>query len=86
VAGQLWYVQEVTPGFSMSAGIGPYFTRNRREDPGMAGPVRRNVLISLEAERALSAHTRIFFDFGRVKTFLRMDDRDLFLAGIRKHF
>ena len=86
VAGQLRYVQEVTPGFSMSAGIGPYFTRNRREEPGMRGPVRRNVLISLEAERALSPRTRIFFDFGRVKTFLRMDDRDLFLVGIRTGF
>ena len=86
LAAQLWYVQEVTPGFSMSAGIGPYFTRNRREEPGMRGPVRRNVLISLEAERALSAHTRVFFDFGRVKTFLRMDDRDLFLIGIRQRF
>lgn len=86
LAGQLWYVQEVTPGFSMSAGIGPYLTRNRRENPGMRGPLRRNVLISLQAERALSTHTRIFFDFGRVKTFLRMDDRDLFLVGVRKRF
>jgi hypothetical protein len=86
VAGQLWYVQEVTPGFSMSAGIGPYFTRNKREAPPQPGPMRRNVLISLQAERALSPHTHIFFDFGRVKTFLRMDDRDLFLAGVRKRF
>jgi hypothetical protein len=44
------------------------------------------VLISLQAERALSDATHIFFDFGRVKTFLRMDDRDLFLVGIRKRF
>jgi hypothetical protein len=86
LAGQLWYVQEVTPGFSMRAGIGPYLTRNRREDPGRPGPARRNVLISLEAERALSPQTQVFFDFGRVKTFLRMDDRDLFLVGVRKHF
>jgi hypothetical protein len=86
LAGQLWYVQEVTPGFSMRAGIGPYLTRNRREDPGTPGPARRNVLISLQAERALSAQTRVFFDFGRVKTFLRMDDRDLFLVGVRKRF
>lgn len=86
VAGQLWYVQEVTPGFSMRAGIGPYLTRNRREDPGLPVPARRNVLISLQAERALSDRTRLYFDFGRVKTFLRMDDRDLFLIGIRKRF
>jgi hypothetical protein len=85
LAGQLWYVQEVTPGFSMSAGIGPYFTRNRRELPVPERP-HGNVLISLQAERALSDATHIFFDFGRVKTFLRMDDRDLFLVGIRKRF
>jgi hypothetical protein len=71
---------------SGEVGIGPYLTRNRREDPGMPGPTRRNVLISLQAERALSDRTRVFFDFGRVKTFLRMDDRDLFLVGMRKRF
>ena len=88
LAGQLRYVQEITPGFSMSAGIGPYFARNRREsvqaDTGV--PVRGNLLISLQAERALSRDTRVFFDFGRVKTFVRMDDRDLFLVGIRKRY
>jgi hypothetical protein len=86
LAGQLWYVQEVTPGFSMSAGIGPYLSRNRREAPPDHERTRRNVLISLQAERALSPQTHVFFDFGRVKTFLRMDDRDLFLVGIRKRF
>jgi hypothetical protein len=85
-AAQLWYVQEVTPGFSMRAGIGPYLSRNKREAPPLPGPTRRNVLISLQAERALSARTHIYFDFGRVKTFLRRDDRDLFLAGLRKRF
>lgn len=36
--------------------------------------------------RTLSRETQVFFDFGRVKTFLRMDDRDLFLVGIRKRY
>jgi hypothetical protein len=86
LAGQVWYVQEVTPGFSMSAGIGPYLSRNRREVLPTRDRTRRNVLISLQAERALSPQTHVFFDFGRVKTFLRMDDRDLFLIGVRKRF
>jgi hypothetical protein len=86
LAAQLRYVQEVTPGFSMSAGIGPYLSRNRREAPPDHDRTRRNVLISLQAERALSPQTHVFFDFGRVKTFLRMDDRDLFLIGVRKRF
>lgn len=86
LAGQLRYVQEVTSGFSMSAGIGPYFARNRRERDQTDAPVRGNLLISLQAERALSRDIQVFFDFGRVKTFVRMDDRDLFLVGIRKRY
>jgi hypothetical protein len=88
LAAQFRYVQEVTSGFSMSAGIGPYFARNRRESvqADTDAPVRGNLLISLEAERALSPDTRVFFDFGRVKTFVRMDDRDLFLVGIRQRY
>jgi hypothetical protein len=82
LAGQLWYVQQVTPRLSMSAGIGPYVARNRRDD----NQTRANLLVSLEAERALSGRTRVFFSFDRVKTFLRRDDRDLFLAGVRKRF
>ena len=88
LAGQLRYVQEVAPGLAMSAGIGPYFARNRRESvpTGTDAPVRGNLLVSLQAERALSRDTRVFFDFSRVKTFVRMDDRDLFLVGIRKQY
>jgi hypothetical protein len=81
-AAQLWFVGQVTPRFSMSAGIGPYLARNRRYDE----ETRANLLISLQAERALSSHTRIRFNFERVKTFLRMDDRDLFMVGIRKSY
>ena len=83
LAGQLWYVQQVTPRFSMSAGIGPYVARNRRDEDGRT---RANLLLSLQAERALSDRTRVFFSFDRVKTFLRKDDRDLFLVGLRKRF
>jgi hypothetical protein len=82
LAGQLSYVQQVTPRFSMSAGIGPYVARNRRDD----NQTRANLLMSLQAERALSDRTRVFFSFDRVKTFLRRDDRDLFLVGVRKRF
>jgi hypothetical protein len=82
LAGQLWYVQQVTPRFSMSAGVGPYVARNRRDD----NQTRANLLVSLQAERALSDRTRVFFSFDRVKTFLRRDDRDLFLVGMRKRF
>jgi hypothetical protein len=75
-------VQQVTPRFSMSAGVGPYVARNRRDD----NQTRANLLVSLQAERALSDRTRVFFSFDRVKTFLRRDDRDLFLVGMRKRF
>lgn len=82
VAGQAWYVQQVTPRFSVSAGLGPYMTRNSREQDHMRG----NLLITLQAERALSLHTRIFINFSRVKTFRETEDRDMVQVGVLKHF
>lgn len=81
-AAQAWYVQQVTTRFAMSAGLGPYITQNRREEEHTRG----NLLITLQAERALSRHTRIFVNFNRVKTFRQTDDRDLWQAGILKNF
>jgi hypothetical protein len=82
IAGQLWYVQQVTPRFSMSAGIGPYLARNRREDDD----TRANLLISFQAERALSRQTRAFINFNRIKTFRETNERDLFQVGVLKRF
>jgi hypothetical protein len=91
VAAQLWYVQQVTPVFAMSAGLGPYAAMNRRDDEGdhdadPRGHIRGNLLISLQAERALSRETRMFINFNRVKTFRETNDRDLFQIGILKAF
>jgi hypothetical protein len=82
VAAQLWYEQPVTPQFSMSAGAGPYIARNRRED----NRTTRNLAITFQAERALSAHTRAFINFNRIKTFGKTNDRDLFLVGALRRF
>lgn len=82
LAGQLWYVQTVTPRFSMSAGLGPYVARNRRDD----NVTHANLLITFQAEQALSRHTRVFVSFNRVKTFRATDDRDLFQVGLLKSF
>lgn len=82
VAGQVWYVQQVTPRFTMSAGIGPYIAKNRRDDSGTRG----NVLISFQAERALSRVTRVFASFNRVRTFREAGDRDMFQLGMLKAF
>jgi hypothetical protein len=54
LAGQLWYVQTVTPRFAMSAGLGPYVARNRRDD----NITHANLLITFQAEQALSRHAR----------------------------
>ena len=83
IAGQLWYVQQVTPRFAMSAGAGPYLARNRREEND---ETRANLLISFQAERALSRQTRAFVNFNRVKTFRQTNDRDLFQVGLLKRF
>jgi hypothetical protein len=80
-------VQQVTPLFTMSAGIGPYVANNRREDLRYDnGHVRANLLISFQAERPLSRETRVFINFNRVKTFRETDDRDLFQLGVLKSF
>jgi hypothetical protein len=82
IAAQAWYVQQVTPRFAMSVGLGPYMTRNSREQDHLRG----NLLITLQAERALSLHTRVFINFSRVKTFRETEDRDLVQVGILKRF
>jgi len=82
LAGQLWYVQTVTPRFVMSAGLGPYVARNRRDDNVTHG----NLLITFQAEQALSRRTRAFVNFNRVKTFRQTDDRDLFQLGLMTGF
>ncbi|MGJ7914578.1 hypothetical protein ACI48D_03755 [Massilia sp. LXY-6] len=81
-AAQLWYVQTVTPRFAMSAGLGPYVARNRRDD----NVTHANLLITFQAEQALSRHTRAFMNFNRVKTFRQTDDRDLFQLGLLTDF
>jgi len=91
VAAQLWYVQQVTPWFAMSAGAGPYAAMNRREDihshdADPSGHIRGNLLITLQAEHTLSRGTRVFINFNRVKTLRETDDRDLFQIGILKAF
>ena len=82
VAGQLWYEQPVTPRFSMSAGLGPYFAVNRRDDNRTA----TNLLISFQAEHALSGRTRAIINFNRIKTFRKTNDRDLFQVGLLRRF
>ena len=83
VAAQLFYVQQVTPRFAVSAGAGPYVARNDRDEDDKT---RANLLISLQAERALSRETRAFINFNRVKTFRRTNDRDLLQVGVLKRF
>jgi hypothetical protein len=82
LAAQLFYVQRVTPRFAMSAGLGPYVARNRRADNATHG----NLLITFQAEHALTRHARVFANFNRVKTFRQTDDRDLFQVGFLKDF
>ena len=82
VAGQVWYEQPVTPRFSMSAGLGPYFAANRRDGNRTA----TDMLISFQAERALSARTRAIINFNRIKTFRKTNDRDLFQIGLLRRF
>jgi hypothetical protein len=80
VAAQYFYVQPVTERWTVSAGLGPYFATNRREDGGM----RTLGLISLQFERALSADTKAFFAFHRITTFHETNDRDMYQFGLMR--
>jgi hypothetical protein len=82
VAGQVWYLQQVTPGFAMSAGVGPYRAENRRD----GNRPTTNLAITFQAETALSAHTRAIVNFNRIKTFQKTNDRDLFQVGLLRRF
>jgi len=82
VAGQVWYTQPVTSGLSMSAGLGPYLAINRRDDNRFT----RNLAISFQAEKTLSARARAIVNFNRIKTFRKTNDRDLFQLGLLHRF
>jgi hypothetical protein len=47
---------------------------------------RGNLLISLQAERALSRETRAFIGINRIMTFRETNDRDLFQIGLLRRF
>jgi hypothetical protein len=82
VAAQFWLVQPLTPAWTVEAGLGPYWARNRYE----GNATRRDGLITLQFERNLSGRTKAFFAFHRVKTFTQMNDRDLFHLGVLTAF
>jgi hypothetical protein len=82
VAPQFWLVQPLTPAWTVEAGLGPYWARNRYE----GNVTRRDGLITLQFERNLSERTKAFFAFHRVKTFTQMNDRDLFHLGVLASF
>lgn len=80
---QLFYVQQVTPRFAVDAGIGPYVARNERDEDDK---LHANLLITIQAERALSRETRAFINFNRIKTVRQTNDRDLLQVGVLKRF
>ncbi len=78
VAAQAWYVQPLTQSWTLSAGLGPYYASNYRDNE--SGHV--HALFSLQAEYALGKATRTFVSVSRVKTFGERNDRDLFRVGL----
>lgn len=78
---QLWFVQPLTPHWTVAGGAGPYFAHNRRQDDGT-----RHGLFTIEVDRNLSRKSKAFFAFNRVKTFLQRNDRDLFQLGVMANF
>jgi hypothetical protein len=82
VATQFWLVQPLTERWAASAGLGPYWARNRRQ--GNATDL--NTLISLQFDRNIGERTKAFFSFHRINTSNRMNDRDLLHLGLQHTF
>jgi hypothetical protein len=74
---QLWFVQPLTPDWTVGAAAGPYFADNRRQEEDTT-----HGLFTVEIDRTLSDRTKAFFAFNRVKTFRQTNDRDLYQLGV----
>jgi hypothetical protein len=75
-------VQLLTGRWAASAGLGPYWARNRRQ----GNATDQNTLINLQFDRNFGERTKAFFSFQRINTSNRMSDRDLLHLGLQHAF
>jgi hypothetical protein len=82
IAVQAWYVQPFTQNWSISAGAGPYFAKNKLSTDNTS----LNGLFSVQIDRNLGKQWKVFTNFGRVITFTNKNDVDLVTFGFMRRF
>jgi hypothetical protein len=82
VAAQAWYVQPFSQNWSISAGAGPYFARNKLDASGTT----LNGLFTVQLDRNLGKDWKVFTNFARVVTFTNKNDSDLVTFGLMRRF
>lgn len=82
IAAQAWYVQPFSQNWSISAGAGPYFARNKLDSDRNSV----NGLLSIQLDRNLGKDWKVFTNFARVVTFTEKNDADLVTIGFMRRF
>nr|WP_240159090.1 MULTISPECIES: hypothetical protein [unclassified Burkholderia] len=82
VAAQFWYVAPIKSKWTLSAGVGPYLSRDRNE---VSGRTRLNALLSAQVAYQITNDWEASLRFNRVAT--RNDkDQDMFMVGVAHNF
>ena len=82
IAAQAWYVQPFSENWSVSAGAGPYVSKNK------LGTDRTTLsgLFSVQVDRSIGKDWKVFTNFARVVTFTDKNDADLVTFGFMRRF
>ncbi len=82
VAAQFWYVAPIKSKWTLSAGVGPYLSRDRND---ASRTTRLNALLSAQVAYQITNDWAASLRFNRVAT--RNDkDQDMFMVGVARNF
>lgn len=82
VAAQVWYVAPIQTKWTLSAGVGPYFSYDRDE---VSNKTRLNALLSAQVSYQVTNDWAASVRFNRVATG-NDKDQDLFMVGVARNF
>ena len=82
VAAQFWYVAPIKSKWTLSAGVGPYLSRDRNDG---SGRTRLNALLSAQVAYQVTNDWAASLRFNRVATG-NDKDQDMFMVGVARNF
>ncbi len=82
LAAQFWYVAPVLNKWVLSAGVGPYVSRDRNDS---SGTTRLNALLSAQVSYQVTNNWAASLRFNRVATG-NDKDQDMFMVGLARNF